>query len=280
MIRSMLRKVFEFLPARTAISLGFFLYHKRFPNLDFPLTFNEKIQHSKLYNRNPLMPRLGNKLLSKQYVADMLGAEWIIPTLWSGEKLPSRSERNWPLPYVMKASHASGWNYFVLSQQDQDWDKIEKTAQRWLQQIYGQWVKEWYYSEMQPGLLVEPFIGTGEVAPPDYKLFMFGGKTAFVQVDLGRLQTHRQFFYDVHWNRQTFTYICPLDPGEVPPPQSLEKMIWAAERLAAPFPFVRMDFYENDGKPLFGEFTFHPNGGLHSFKPDSVERELGRLWQS
>jgi hypothetical protein len=281
-IRSIIRAgrdaFFPILPRRIAINIAFYLYHRRFPELDYPLTFNERIQHSKLYNRNPLMTRLCDKISAKEYVADSIGMKWIIPDLWSGEKLPPRSERNWPIPYVLKANHGSSWNYFVLSEQDQDWDRIEKTAARWLKRTYGKWANEWLYSGIKPRLLVEPFKGTGEVAPPDYKFFVFGGRTAFIQVDLGRLQTHRQFFYDTNWKRLPFTYVCEFDPGEIEAPQSLEEMIRAAEFLAAPFPFVRVDFYQIDGTPFFGEFTFHPNGGFVAFKPESVEQELGRLW--
>ena len=31
-----------------------------------------------------------------------------------------------------------------------------------------------------------------------------------------------------------------------------------AGKLSSPFPFVRVDFYEIDGKPVFGEMTFTP----------------------
>ncbi len=271
-------EVLRVLPSRAAIALEFVLYHRRLPRLAPALTFNEKIARRKLFDRDPKLPRLADKIQAKQHVAQMLGPEWVVPTLWSGQKLPPRSERNWPTPYVLKASHGSGWNIFVHSQQDENWDQIEKTTGRWLRSTYGRATKEWLYSQIEPGLLVEPFLGPRGVSPPDYKLFVFNGRTAFVQVDLDRFHTHRQFFYDINWNRQSCNYVCDYDPQEIDRPESLEKMVWAANRLAAPFSFVRVDFFEIEGKPLFGEFTFYPNAGRFSFKPESVERELGRLW--
>jgi hypothetical protein len=259
--------------------MEFLIYHRRLARLDHPETFCEKIAKRKLSDRNALMPRLADKILAKEYVADLLGTEWVIPTLWSGYHLPPRAERNWATPYVLKASHGSGWNYFVLSPSQQDWDAIEAEAEHWLSTLYGRSEMEWLYTQIKPGLLVEPFVGIGDVAPPDYKLFVFGGRTVYIQVDLGRLQTHRQLFYDVNWKRQKWEYLCPWTEEEVAPPVSLAAMIGAANKLGAEFPFVRVDLYEIAGKPYFGEMTFYPNSGRFAFKPESAELLLGELWQ-
>jgi hypothetical protein len=115
-------EVLQALPIRAAIiNLEFLKYHGRLPRLSPPETFNEKIAHRKLYDRDPRMPRLADKILVKQHVSDLLGPEWTIPTLWSGEALPPREERNWQTPYVLKASHGCGWNIFVNSPEDEDW---------------------------------------------------------------------------------------------------------------------------------------------------------------
>lgn len=272
------RKFIQVLPLRTAVTLEFLYFHRRLPRLDHPRTFCERIAQRKLRDRDPRLPRLADKILVKDYVADMLGREWLIPTRWSGDRLPPRSERNWPIPYVLKANHGSNWNYFVLSQADEDWDAIERKAERWLEDVYGRNELEWIYTQIQPGLLVEPFMGTDGVAPPDYKFYVFGGRTVYIQVDLGRMQTHRQLFYDVNWKRQKFEYICPWTDEEVAPPESLAMMIEGANRLGADFPFVRVDLYEIGGKPFFGELTFYPNSGRFAFKPESAELELGQLW--
>lgn len=100
----------------------------------------------------------------------------------------------------------------------------------------------------------------------------------FVQVDTDRLKNHQQYFYDMQWKKQSFRYICPCPDGDVAPPQSLDKMIWAAERLARPFPYVRVDLYEIGGNPRFGEMTFYPNSGRYPFKPKAAELEMGKLW--
>lgn len=268
----------QILPLKAAIRLEFYRYHRRLPRLNPPVTFCEKIMHRKIVDRDPRLPRLQDKILVKEYVAEILGSEWVIPNLWTGKELPRRTERNWPIPFVIKANHGCGWNYFVRSEKELDWDRIESLTRQWLRTTFGQKLHEWLYSEIQPALLVEPFVGSGEAAPPDYKFHVFNGRTVFIQVDLGRLQAHRQLFYDPGWKRLPYSYVCPFDGGDVEPPQSYAEMLRAAERLGKDFPYVRIDLYEINGKPMFGEFTFYPNSGIISFKPETIEYELGRLW--
>ena len=268
----------QLLPAPLALRLEFYLYHHRLPHLNPPVTFSEKVVHRKMVDRDPRMPRLSDKILAKEYISETLGKEWIIPNLWTGEKLPPRSQRNWPIPFVLKATHGSGWNVFVRSENELDWDRIEPFTDRWLRSTHAPRAKEWLYTQIRPRLLVEPFVGRGDVSPPDYKFHVFAGRTVCIQVDLDRYQSHRQLFYDPEWKRLPYWYVCPFDEGHVDPPKSLPEMLRAAELLGRDFPYVRVDLYEIDGRPMFGELTFYPNSGQVSFKPESVELEFGRLW--
>ena len=51
-----------------------------------------------------------------------------------------------------------------------------------------------------------------------------------------------------------------------------------AEVLATGFPFVRVDLYEVDGRPRFGELTFYPASGYLRPVPDTIDRLYGDLW--
>src|SRR6202035_708898 len=96
------KAVLNRLPAEWAVGLTFRRKHGFWPNFKRPTTFSEKVQYRKLYDRNHLFPRLADKIEAKTFVASTLGPQWIIPTLWSGETLPPRSERTWNLPFVIK----------------------------------------------------------------------------------------------------------------------------------------------------------------------------------
>ena len=42
---------------------------------------------------------------------------------------------------------------------------------------------------------------------------------------------------------------------------------------------MRLDFYEIDGKVLFGEYTFYHWGGFMAFDPDSADETIGRMFK-
>lgn len=52
-------------------------------NLENPTTFNEKLQWLKLYDRRPEYAEMADKHKAKDYVASMIGEDYVIPTLVS-----------------------------------------------------------------------------------------------------------------------------------------------------------------------------------------------------
>ncbi len=241
-------------------------------------TFGEKLQRRKLLDRDPRFPLLQDKVLVKDYVAQRLGEDWVIPTLWAGERLPPRELRTWPTPFVIKANNASRRNIFVREPEDLDWDAIELTLDGW-RSVYGADLGEWLYGKIKPMLLVEPFIGEASKAPIDYKVYVFGGEAKFIQADVDREHDHKECCYDLDWNLLPFTIGRLPRPEHVPKPSSLARMIDAARVLAAGMRFVRIDFYEVDQQPKFGEFTFYPSSGLEAIHPPEWDLIVGRWWR-
>lgn len=253
------------------INLTYLVRHGQLPNLACPRLFNELVQLRKLTDRDARLPRLADKVLVKHFVADRLGDDWVVPTLWQGPELPAVSE--WSAPIVVKSRHGCNQCIFLRSD-DHDWSSVVRRANGWTSARYGFWLDEWLYSQIKPGVLVEPFIGDGQELPIDYKLFVFGGHVEYVQVHLGRERRHRWIVFDRCWTR--------LTPGDhdlqLSRPKSLSRMIDAAETLALGFDFVRVDMYEINERPLFGEMTFYPGSGLGSFSPRSLDAAMGAHW--
>ena len=257
--------------ARLRIQLTYLWCHRRLPRLDAPELFTELVQHRKLFDRDPRLPLLADKVAVKAQVAASLGAEWVIPTWWHGEDLPARPV--WPVPFVVKSRHGCNQRAFVRSA-DHDWRALRRRARRWMASSYGGWLDEWLYTRIPHGLLVEPFVGEGGVLPVDYKLFVFGGRVAFVQVHLDRERAHRWVVLDRDWRAM-------VAGGEVPPPPAtLPAMIAAAEVLGRGFACVRIDFYEVAGVPKFGEMTFYPGSGLLPIDPPELDAIMGALWRA
>lgn len=245
------------------------------PDLARPSTFNELVQARKLHDRDPRLPLLADKIEAKAHVARRLGPEWVIPTLWRGTSLPDRPE--WPLPFVLKSSHGCCQCAFVRTG-DEDWPALRRRAQSWLKRRYGGVLDEWLYSQIEPRLLVEPFVGRQGALPVDYKFFVFGGRAEFVQVDTDREHGHKRVIFDRSWRPLACALQYPLERREIAPPASLPRMIAAAEALGRGFDFVRVDLYEVDERPMFGELSFYPGSGLDRFRPARFDALFGEHW--
>ena len=63
----------------------------------------------------------------------------------------------------------------------------------------------------------------------------------------------------------------------LPKPINFERMVEVAEILAKPFPVVRVDLYNINGKIYFGEMTFTSLGGLMDFYTDDFQNLAGNL---
>ena len=69
------------LPARAHVVIDQFRIHGRLPNLKHPTTFSEKIAYRMLYDRDPRIPPLVDKIAAKEQMAARFGQDFIIPTL-------------------------------------------------------------------------------------------------------------------------------------------------------------------------------------------------------
>lgn len=261
-------------PARLAkarVALCYLFRHQRLLDIANPVTFTELVQRRKLSGRDQRMVMLADKIAVKSFVGATLGKEWVIPTLWQGTDLPERTQ--WPLPFVLKSRHGCHQNLF-FRENIQGWHLARQSAQRWLDRPYGWWLDEWLYAHIPRGLLVEPFVGEAGKLPIDYKIYTFDGCATHIQVHLDRENQHRWIIFDLAWRRVS----SPTSDPDPVPPACLGEMIRAAEKLGQGFDFVRSDFYEVGGHPLFGEMTFYPGSGLDKFHPISLDADLGKYW--
>lgn len=225
------------LAAVLRVHLTYLWQHRRVLHLRRPRRFSEWVQHRKLYDRDPRLAPLIDKLAVKSLVAATLGADWVIPTRWHGHVLPARPPA--PLPLVNKARHGCGHIAFVRT--PADWEAARTRTAGWNDMRYGRWLDEWAYAEVPQGLLIEPYVGRGDVLPIDYKLFVFGGRVAFVQVHLDRATAHRWIVMNREWTRASPPTSDP-DPAR---PVALDELIDGAERLGHGHQFLRVDCYES-----------------------------------
>ena len=107
----------------------------------------------------------------------------------------------------------------------------------------------------------------------------FNGKVncSFVCSDRFNNQGLKVTFFDKEWKKMLFCRHYPAAEYEIPAPLTYDKMVVLAEKLSENIPFVRVDFYEVNGHPYFGEMTFFPGNGVEEFKPTEWDYKLGSM---
>jgi hypothetical protein len=254
----------------------------RRPDLILARRHSERVQRAKLFQRDPRLPVLGDKIEAKKQVAARLGAEYVVPTLYAGDSLPPRHERTWPRPCFVKASAGSGWQIRIPDDEPPRWARVERKVDRWLGSTYGVRGGEWHYARMPRRILVEPHLGDPGRWPDDYKLWVFHGRVHYVHWLTARSTPDFGGRYlDRDWNPAGFRSLKYPTLTTLPPrPRSFDTMLGIAEELGRDFTFVRVDLYEVDGHPYVGELTFTPTAGYHRLDPPETDLLLGGLWRA
>jgi hypothetical protein len=160
-----------------------------------------------------------------------------------------------------------------------DREKLIAKCRDWLARSFYEVNREWAYKNIIPHLLVQEFIDDGSgPLPTDYRLYVFGGKPAFIIVDKEQEGVVCSRFYDLSWQRLDISNGRPDIIGDLPSPKHLHEMIRAAEVLARDTAFVRVDFFDTEAQLYFVELTWTPNCGRRRFHPPLYERQFGDLW--
>jgi hypothetical protein len=118
------------------------------------------------------------------------------------------------------------------------------------------------------------------VTPVEYDLYAFAGRVEFVirVADRFTAATAAAGTYARNW-AQVPAFVSPKkDTVFRSPPASLVEMIRGAETIAGGFPFLRVDFYEIDGRPRFAEVAFYPASGGLPFDPPEYDAIFGSYW--
>jgi hypothetical protein len=253
--------------------------HGALPNLIRPQTFTEKVIHRILFDRRPILAQLEDKLTARSFVEAQLGPG-ILPQLYY---LTNRPETiafdKLPEKFVVKPTHGSGWVQIVTDKSAADQAQLIDTCYQWLNRSFYQESRVRVYKLIEPRIMVEEFIDDGSgTTPIDYKVFVFDGRAAMLQVDTTRFTDHRRRFYTPAWQKLDVLLIYDDICGEVPRPPHLAEMITAAQTLGKDLDFLRIDFYDTPARLYFGEITTAPEGGWSRFQPQAFDRELGERW--
>lgn len=269
-------------------------------NLENPQSFSEKLCWRKLFDRNPLLPRIVDKYAARGFVREVLGDELasqlLIPLLAEVTDPAKIPFDKLPRNYILKANHGSGYNLLVREDKAPDIPEVVRRCKEWLAQSYGTYRHEWAYETIRRRIVVEALLDNGDGRPVrEIKFQVFHGKCELIQVlndgswydgvtYFGAGMPSLTYFtpdwtwLDIHWKYYWLDVDFPAAPQQPPPPR-LSEMIALAEKLAAPFDYMRVDLYDLPDGFKFGELTPYHLSGHAAIAPREFDFELGAKWR-
>lgn len=174
-----------------------------------------------------------------------------------------------PKQFVIKATNGGGKKSVLIVENKDALDvkKTRKELNRWLKINPSYRYFEPQYKNIRPRLIIEKYLcpNAGEKSLLDYKMFCCNGKPEYTMLCSNRMENHIVSFsiYDDKWNLH-HEYVDKKYATDIvyPKPANFQTMIEYSKILSEGMPFVRVDWYEVDGKLIFGELTFTPFSGF------------------
>lgn len=251
-------------------------------NLKHPKSFNEKLNHKKINDRNNLLTITADKLIVRDYVVEKLGdrgKQILIPLIFHTDKPENIPFDSFNEKYIIKANHGSGTNILVRNPKNIDKKQIISLCKDWLLKDYGHRNFEWGYKNIKKRIVIEKLLedNNGNV-PVDYKFYLFNGNCKLIHVDFDRYGKLRsRSLFNTDWDLLDVQYEYPK--GElIERPNNLDEMIRIAQQLSSNLDFARIDLYSHMDKIYFGEITHYPGNGMEKFTPQSFDFEFGKNW--
>ncbi len=264
------------------LKMKFRLYMGRELPITNPKTFNEKLQWLKLYDRNPIYTTMVDKYAVKKYVADIIGEQYIIPTLGVWNRFDDIDFNSLPNSFVLKCTHDSGGLVICKNKSNLNKERIRKIINKSLRRNYYNTSREWPYKNVPPRIIAEKYMTDDENSEgfTDYKFFCFDGKVDCVMVCLDRYTGDTKFyFFDKDWNLKRLNKRGKAAPEgfTIPKPECMDLMFELAAKLSEGLSFVRVDLYQSCGQVCFGELTFYPDSGFDENILPEADEYFGSL---
>lgn len=256
-------------------------------NLENPQTFTEKLNWLKVYDHNPRYTMLADKYQVREWVAETIGEEYLVPLLGVFDSADEINFDLLPDKFALKCTHNSGEGMCLCRDKSQlDTDNVVRRLNIALKKNYYQAGREWAYKNIVPRIICEEMLECERVDELfntiiNYKFYCFDGEPRFLYVAIdntenGKKNGTKLNILDLNWEKTPFyrTDHAPIN-DEIKKPADFDKMIDISRKLAAGFPFARVDLYYVNDKIYFSEMTFCPGAGIAPFFPQEWERKIG-----
>lgn len=243
-----------------------------------PQGFNEKLNWLKLYNRNPLYVCLADKYWVKQYVASKIGWDYVVPCYGAWKRIEEVDLTLLPDKAFLKANHDSSGGVLLDSKAGVDMKSLKRrfNGKKFYRKNWYWHLREYPYKYIEPLIVAEEYLKDGtNTEIRDYKFYCFNGRPTYMYVTNKGIKIYENF-YDMDFNPVDISHGYERVTPEFKKPENFDKMKEFAALLSKNIPFVRIDFFNVNGRLYFGEYTFYDWGGMKPLN-DKWEITLGNL---
>lgn len=248
-------------------------------NFENPVTFNEKIQWLKINNRESEYTIMVDKYKVREYISETIGEQYLIPLLGVWDSPDEINFDILPDEFVLKCNHNSGLGMCICKNKSTlNIEKVKQDLSNGLNENYYLLYREWPYKNVEKKIIAEKYMSDQGKELQDYKIHCFNGIPKIILVCRDRFSDTglTEDFFDIEWNHLNISREnCKHSVDKIKAPKNLKLMLRLARILSENIPFVRIDFYEINGKVYFGEITFFPASGLKKFIPEKWDIDLG-----
>jgi hypothetical protein len=256
-------------------------------DLDNPQDLNEKINWLKVRTDTSIWTLLADKYKVRSYIENF-GLGRILPLLYGKwDNANAIDFEKLPLTFVLKTNNASGTMIIVKDKSQLNIDEARKNLNKWLSvKNYGLLSAEFHYYNMKPCIIAEEYLEDQQTKHQsssiiDYKFWCINGEPLYVWTCANRTSKGTEVaVLTLDWEykpqHSVFNEVFRQAITIPQKPQSFDKMIEICKILSKGLPQVRVDLYEINGKPYFGELTFTSLGGYMNFYSSDFLLELGQ----
>ena len=245
-------------------------------DLKHPKTYNEKLQWIKLYDRKKEYTVYADKYRVRNHIAKTLGDKYLIPLIGVYQKASDIPWQKLPDKFVLKCNHASGTNIICTDKAKLDITEASAKLDAWLKLNEYWGGREWCYKNIEPCIICEEFMDSGNGSTPDdYKIMCFNGVPKLIQVHHDRYGNHTLDFMDENWQKTGIVQGPPNSTEEIPKPEELDEMLRIARILSKGMYYARVDLYIIRHQIKFGEITMYPTSGFCLFDNPETDILLG-----
>ena len=278
--KQLLKKIkysMRFLPDKIYLQIYYFAQFHKFINFKNPKTYNEKLNWLKINDRNPKYTKMVDKYEAKEYVKNIIGEEYIIPTLGVWDNFDEIDFDKLPNQFVLKCTHDSEGLVIVKDKSKLNIEEAKKKIEKAMKYNFFYIGREYPYKNIKPRIIAEQYMEDKKYHElRDYKFFCFEGdvKALFIATDRGIGETKFDY-YDINFNHLDIIQHYPNSKKKIDKPKNYDKMIELSKKLSKGLKHVRVDWYEVNGKLYFGEITFYHFSGLQPFNDIKWDNMFG-----